>query len=1091
MSRFPRRLTAGVSCASVLLALSPIATAGATASPAPAPLLTEAFSAAAADELFLSEYVEGSSNNKALEIFNGTGVPVDLSGYSVQVFFNGSTSAGQTLTLAGTLDAGDVYVVASSQASAAILAEADQTTGAGLWNGDDAITLRSGTAVIDSVGQVGNDPGTQWGSDLTSTADNTLRRLPSVCAGDPVADDPFDPAEQWAGFATDTVDGLGSHTADCGGEPEPVTPVLNEFSASTTGTDVEYLEVFGEPGTDYSALSVLEIEGDTGSAQGAVDGVFPVGTTDVDGFWLAELPANALENGTVSLLLVSGDPAGLTTVDADGDGALDDGLPVTVVDAVAVDDGGDGDRAYGGVVLGPNYDGVDPFAPGGASRIPDGTDTDSPGDWVRNDFDLAGIPGYEGTLEEGEARNTPGEPNEVFEAEEPPPGGACGETSTLIGAVQGSGDASPLVGQTVTVEGVVVGDFQEGGYDGYYVQDAGDGDPATSDGLFVYAPGGAAVDAGDQVRVTGSVAEFFGLTQVRASSADVCGTGGALPEPVELTLPVEDHEPFEGMSVTLPQSLAISEYFNYGRFGEIVLTVDRQLQPTAVADPGSEEAIAVRAANAAERITLDDGRSGQNPDPAIHPNGQEFTLDNRFRGGDLVTNATGVLDFRFDLWRIQPTEGADVTVANPRPAVPDVGGDVTVASFNVLNYFTTLTSEDSGARGADTPEEFERQEAKIVAAITEMDADVVGLIEIENNDDLALQTLTAALNEEAGEGSYDYVATGTIGTDAITTAFVYQPDAVAPVGDFAILTSQDDPRFLDDFNRPTLAQTFQDTASGQTFTVANNHLKSKGSSCAAVGDPEDEWAANCNGVRTDAAAAMVDWLAQDPTGTGAERQLIIGDLNSYDHEDPIDVLTDGGFTDLLLQFQGEEEYTYLFGGQLGYLDYALGNGAALESVTSADVWQINADEPSLIDYDMTFKQDAQDALYAPDPFRSSDHDPVLVGLELQAADTTAPELELAADPGTIWPPNNRMVDVVVEVTASDDSGEVDVELVDVQAQGRRAAVEQVSDTEFSVRAVNGASYTFTYRATDAAGNTTTESVSVTVTNPRRGGPTAR
>ncbi len=177
---------------------------------------------AAPTELFFSEYIEGSSNNKAIEIYNGTGSAINLAteNYVLQQFFNGSTTAGLNISLTGTVAAGDVYVVAQASAAAAILAQADQTSGSGFFNGDDAIVLRKGGTsgtIVDVIGQVGNDPGTEWGTGLTSTADNTLRRKAAICAGDTNPSDPFDPAIEWDGFATDTFDGLGSHTATCGG----------------------------------------------------------------------------------------------------------------------------------------------------------------------------------------------------------------------------------------------------------------------------------------------------------------------------------------------------------------------------------------------------------------------------------------------------------------------------------------------------------------------------------------------------------------------------------------------------------------------------------------------------------------------------------------------------------------------------------------------------------------------------------------------------------------------------------------------------------------------------------------------------------
>jgi uncharacterized protein len=184
-------------------------------------------------DLFFSEYVEGSSNNKALEIYNNTGATVDLAaeGYVVQMYFNGNATAGLTIPLTGTVTNGDVFVLAQSSASAAILAQADQTNGSGWFNGDDAIVLRKGGAsgaIVDAIGQIGVDPGTEWGTGLTSTADNTLRRKASVTTGDTNPSDAFDPSAEWDGFATDTFNGLGSYSGTSP-EPEPEPPALRRI----------------------------------------------------------------------------------------------------------------------------------------------------------------------------------------------------------------------------------------------------------------------------------------------------------------------------------------------------------------------------------------------------------------------------------------------------------------------------------------------------------------------------------------------------------------------------------------------------------------------------------------------------------------------------------------------------------------------------------------------------------------------------------------------------------------------------------------------------------------------------------------------
>jgi uncharacterized protein len=168
-------------------------------------------------DLFFSEYLEGTNSNKAIEIFNGTGGPVDLGAgaYRIDIYANGSTSPTGTKTLNGVVANGDVYVVAHSSANLPIQTQADDVTTIFTFTGDDAVVLLKGSTVIDVIGQIGNDPGTEWGTGVNSTADNTLVRKPDVCGGDTNGSNTFDPAAEWDGFAVDTSSGLGSHTANC------------------------------------------------------------------------------------------------------------------------------------------------------------------------------------------------------------------------------------------------------------------------------------------------------------------------------------------------------------------------------------------------------------------------------------------------------------------------------------------------------------------------------------------------------------------------------------------------------------------------------------------------------------------------------------------------------------------------------------------------------------------------------------------------------------------------------------------------------------------------------------------------------------
>ncbi len=1004
----------------------------------------------ATSDLFFSEYIEGSSNNKALEIYNGTGAPVDLSAgdYAVEIYFNGNTSPGTTIALTGTVADGDVFVLADNDAAAAILAQADQTSTSNFFNGDDAVVLRKGGTIIDAIGQTGVDPGSQWGSGDTSTQDNTLRRQANVCGGDGNPNDTFDPATAWNGFAQDTLDGLGAHTADCG-VTQPGTPalVINELDYDQPSTDTaEFLEI-KNTGTAAANLAAFKVQ----LVNGSNDTVYQT----------IDLPDVTLAAG--DFFVVCGDAAATPNCDLDvspDTNLIQNGAPDAaalalngeIVDTLSYE----GDVAGYTEGTGATADSESaPFV--GLSRSPDGVDTDN----NSADFSLRCV--------------TPGGANSNATSDCPDPNsgggngevGQCGDSATLISDVQGSGATSPLIGQLVVIEGVVVGDFQDDNdgpfsdLGGFHLQEEVtdyDMSDETSEGVFVFTGGNDLpnVQVGQTVRVQGTVGEYetsgSSQTQITNPSVLMCGEGTA-PDPVDIALPILSRdflERYEGMLVRFPQNLVISEYFNFDRFGEIVLAQplpgeDRLYQPTAVAEPGTPEAAARDAYNQLAHITLDDGRSSQNPDPARHPNGNVFDLNNRFRGGDRVQNATGVLDDTFGLYRVQPTQGALYRSVNPRPQQPEaVGGSLKVASFNVLNYFNGngMGGGFPTSRGADDLGEFRRQKAKIVSAIIGTGADVVGLIEIENDpegENSALDDLTEALNAQAGAGTYAYIRTGVIGSDEIKVAFVYKPATVTPVGDYAILDASDDPRFRDNRNRPALAQTFREDATSGVFTAVINHFKSKGSGCGAGDD--DPLQGNCNGTRRLAAEALADWLASDPTGSSDPDYLIIGDLNAYDKEDPIDALREGAddmlgtsddYADRELTFEGELAYSYLFDGQFGYLDYALASQSLVPQVTGATTWHINADEPDILDYDITFKQDAQDALFEPNPFRASDHDPVIVGFNLTSSDTEAPAITLKRSSQTLWPPNHKYQSIsLTQIVASVSDNVDDLSVADV------------------------------------------------------------
>jgi len=250
---------------------------------------------------------------------------------------------------------------------------------------------------------------------------------------------------------------------------------------------------------------------------------------------------------------------------------------------------------------------------------------------------------------------------------------------------------------------------------------------------------------------------------------------------------------------------------------------------------------------------------------------------------------------------------------------------------------------------------------------------------LENNSRDSLQMIVDALNTRIGTSEYAFLNTGTIHDDAIKTGFIYKSSTISLAGSFALLDSSVDPRFNDARNRPALAQSFEVIATGALLTVVVNHLKSKGSSCEADGDPNlDDGQGNCNQTRTSATAAIADWVSSDPTGRNDPDYLIIGDLNAYTHEDPLTAFKNAGFTSLL-ETQSEP-YSFVFDAQAGALDHAVASASLVPQIVETIEWHINADEPALLDYNL--ENNRNPTLFDPDsPYRASDHDPVIIGLD--------------------------------------------------------------------------------------------------------------
>ena len=602
----------------------------------------------------------------------------------------------------------------------------------------------------------------------------------------------------------------------------------------------------------------------------------------------------------------------------------------------------------------------------------------------------------------------------------PGPGPGPGDpVAASIMGIQGSGAISPLVGQIVITSGVVT---RING-NGFFIQDLqGDNNPATSDGLFVFTGTTVfpAVAVGSLVQVQGAVNEFAAgsgmaaapLTQIANPTAvSLLGTGYTLA-PVPVVLPVapgESLERFEGMLVRIDPALTVQANELQARFGLLVLGAGgRHENPTNRHRPNSPQALALAELWSRSRILLDDGSSAQNVNPTPY-----FGTGGLPRVGDTVQGLVGTLDAgpsgssaaSLGLYRLQPIATPLFTATNPRPrALAGVDNDkLKVAGMNVLNYFTTFTNGQTAdgqtgqgctvgtstsagnCRGANSLAEFQRQRDKIVRAIAGLDADVVGLMEIQNNGNVAAQNLVDALNAQVRSGPWAVAplpAAGT-GTDAIRLAMIYKPATVTPIGG---ALSDTDPVN----NRPTLAQTFQ-VATGQRFTYFVNHLKSKGGCPSGSGPDADQGdGQGCwNATRLAQAQRLRTFVAQVQSTSGVNDVLLMGDFNAYGQEDPIFEFTSNGFVDQALRFNALA-YTYVFDGYSGRLDHAITNVGFSPRVVRTALWPINADEQVAFDYNLEFKQPlcatcAPDPANRFDPYRSSDHDPILVVVDFAAA----------------------------------------------------------------------------------------------------------
>ena len=769
----------------------------------------------ACNDLFISEYIEGSSYNKAIELYNPTNNDIDLSTYSLELYSNGKTTPNATVVLSGTVKSNEVFVISHANADAVISVQSDLVNSSVInFNGDDAVVLKNNSDVVDAFGQVGTDPGSEWSSNGVGTKDETLVRINDQICGDTDPSDLFDPSVTFESFAKDTFEYIGS---------------------------------FGDS-----------------------------------------------DNG----------------------------------------------------------------------------------------------------------------------AEEPE------ETITFIHEIQGSDMQSTMLGSTVSIEAIVVGDYQQnGGFNGFFVEEEDvdqDGDPATSEGLFVYCPSCSDdIAVGDQLKITGTISEYNGLTQIKPSVTTLIASAQPLPTAIELSFPVSkisDYENVEGMLVRLnagENPLVVSENYDLGRYGSFTVASERLVQFTQLAMPNSIEYTAHKNMVALKSLIVDDGSSYQNPWEIPFPVGG-LSFENTLRSGYTINTVTGIMDERYGSYRIQsvsPESLEFIANTNPRATAPEkpkkTRTSMRVTSFNVLNYFNTfegcnggVNGESVGCRGAEDTLEFERQRNKIINAMLEIDADVYGLMEIENDGydtDSALADLVNGLNEKAGKNIYRYINVDeklgmidALGTDAIKVALIYNKKRVRAIGKPHAVILDDH-----DKNRPSLIQVFKPKRSFNRVAVSVNHFKSKGSPCDDLiydnqnDVDKNDGQGNCNLTRTYAANVLISYFESNKQLKRVRNRMLLGDFNAYAKEDPIRTMENAGYINAIASELSEKEYSYIYKAEAGTLDYALVNERLSKKVKSVNVWHINTDEPRILDYNFNYKTETQHStMYDVSAYRSSDHDPVIMDIKL-------------------------------------------------------------------------------------------------------------
>lgn len=658
--------------------------------------------------------------------------------------------------------------------------------------------------------------------------------------------------------------------------------------------------------------------------------------------------------------------------------------------------------------------------------------------------------------------------------EVPEPLNCEGVDFTPIHTIQGNSSKSPFVtdgfesSDEFYVQGIVTAISSLD--NGFYIQSlVPDNDPQTSEGILVYS-NATNINTGDVVCVKAPVKEYFGLTELAPSSNQVSVLSQtSIPEPINVEILDSDDnfqatlERYEGMLVTLPEALdmRITRTFSYdydARRNNLVLSQGQiNHQPNEHAIAGSDEAKQASKNNADRRLFIESNQKAADGEVPYYPTwsedlNQDSSADNYLRINDHIHGLTGIITYSYNEFRLIVTQNISqenvthISDRNDNPVIKN--GDLRVATFNVLNYFNSPYNGDSNSfgenRGAESYDEFLLQQEKIANAMVKLNADIVGIMEVENNGfgkQGAINTLAQAINEKLLDSNLHYqVVTldtnqdgvineqDTVGTDAISVGVLYRPSKVTVDSTRIITLPMQDVNGDKAYQRDSITPTFlvnSKLTGGDTkhLTISVNHFKSKGSTCweddnLQNGDDLD-LQGSCENFRVAAAVAVGEAMENLPGD-----KIILGDLNSYSMEDPMLVLTnynqeihgkvikaarntqfitkdtitpqfgdDGaiiernyGYTDVVRQFRSHA-WGYSYNDEVGDLDHILVSPDLLKHVVDATNWNINSSETPIYSYEKSFKGSLPNF---DDVYRSSDHDPAVVEIRYSQKDPEQP-----------------------------------------------------------------------------------------------------